>query len=99
MKQKQQIRLNFRNDVFKRDNHKCLFCGKEAIDAHHITDRNEMPNGGYIKENGISVCEKHHLMCEEYHISRTWVQGYHPADLYEMIGSSYKKAYLRSKEV
>ena len=25
------------------------------LDAHHITDRNEMPNGGYVKENGISL--------------------------------------------
>lgn len=27
------------------------------LDAHHITDRNEMPNGGYVPENGISLCK------------------------------------------
>ena len=50
---KKQIRDNFRNEVFSRDKNCCLKCGEKAVDAHHITDRNEMPNGGYVKENAI----------------------------------------------
>ncbi len=38
------------------------------LDAHHITDRNEMPNGGYVEENGISLCDYGcHLLAEVYH--------------------------------
>lgn len=79
----------------------CVFCDKPAKDAHHIIDRNEMPNGGYTKENGISVCEEHHLMCEQYHISKgkNWIEGFHPADLYKKIESSYKLAYLKSLDL
>ena len=101
MKEKQKIRMKFRNDVFERDNHKCLFCEKDAVDAHHITDRNEMPNGGYVKENGISVCEEHHLKCEEFHITdgQKWDIGFHPNDLYKMIGSSYIRAIIESKKL
>ena len=48
---KKQIRENFRNTVFERDGHKCLVCNRSDVklDAHHIIDRHEMPNGGYVK--------------------------------------------------
>ena len=50
MKKKQKIKEQFRNSVFKRDNFKCAIVGcsiSDNLDAHHITDRNEMVNGGY----------------------------------------------------
>ena len=28
------------------------------MDAHHITNRNDMPNGGYVPENGVTLCNK-----------------------------------------
>lgn len=98
---KKEIRNIFRSEVFNRDKNKCVFCGKPAVDAHHITDRHEMPNGGYVKENGISVCEEHHLICEEFHISdgKNWVEGFHPNDLYEKIGSNYELAYEKSLKI
>jgi len=91
---KKQIRENFRTVVFTRDHNKCVFCDKQAVDAHHITDREEMPNGGYILENGISVCEEHHLMCEKFHITggKEWYYGFHPNDLYKIINSSKELA-------
>lgn len=94
LKKKKQIRINFRTVVFERDNNKCVFCDKDAVDAHHITDRSEMLNGGYVLENGISVCEEHHLCCEKYHISggEEWHYGYHPDDLYKKIDSSKELA-------
>lgn len=100
MKKKQLVRAKFRDDVFGRDNHKCKFCDVTInLDAHHITDRNAMPNGGYVKENGISLCETHHMNAERFHITggMEWVEGMHPNDLYKAIGSSYEQA-LRASE-
>ena len=96
---KQQIREDFRLSVFKRDKNKCVFCPITTnLDAHHITDRNEMPNGGYVKENGISLCSEHHLMAEKYHQTngKEWIEGFHPNDLYKKINSSYELAKEKS---
>lgn len=101
---KKQIRQEFRDSVFKRDNYTCKICGtkgnEETLDAHHITDRNEMPNGGYVKENGITVCkEKCHIICELYHMTlgKNWNYMYHPEDLYILIGSSKETAIFYSE--
>jgi len=102
MKSKELIRLNFNESIFKRDNHKCVFCDiTENLDAHHITDRHEMPNGGYVKENGISLCPKHHLDAEKFHMTdgKEWVLGMHPSDLYKKIGSTYQNAVSASKRL
>ncbi len=92
MKQKKLIRQQFRDAVFSRDRHTCRFCDSgQDLDAHHITDRNQMPNGGYVVENGISLCPVHHMQAEQFHITsgREWVSGMHPDDLYLLIGSSH----------
>ncbi len=97
MKAKQVIRENFRNEVFERDGHKCKVCKTTgSLDSHHITDRNEIPNGGYVKENGISLCESCHLKAEQFHINGTWSAGFHPADLYKLINSSHQIAHKAS---
>jgi hypothetical protein len=57
-------RDNFREGVFSRDKHRCVFCELPAVDAHHIFERRLWDDGGYYLENGASVCEKHHLECE-----------------------------------
>jgi hypothetical protein len=62
-------RDDFRNGVFARDNHKCIFCEKPGKDAHHIMERRLWPDGGYYLDNGVSVCEEHHLKCESTEIS------------------------------
>ena len=67
------------------------------LDAHHITDRTEMPNGGYVKENGISLCaDGCHLLAEIHHQTGTAHAGLSPADLYAKIGTSYEEAYSAS---
>jgi 5-methylcytosine-specific restriction endonuclease McrA len=100
MKNKKLIREKFRNAVFTRDNFKCCFCNKSAKDAHHITDRNspDIMHGGYVLENGISLCEEHHLLAEKYHITngKEWYYGYHPDDLYKKINSSKELAIKKS---
>lgn len=63
--QKKEVRRKFRDLVFQRDGYRCVCCGfqsskeevEESLDAHHITPREEMPNGGYVKENGVSLCD------------------------------------------
>lgn len=99
---KKQLRASFREAVFSRDNYKCKFCDcTEKLDAHHIMDRSKMPNGGYVKENGITVCPRHHLTCELYHITdgKEFHEGFHPADLYKLIGSYYELAVVLSKRL
>lgn len=69
MEPKLLTRDQFREGVFARDGHKCVFCDKPAKDAHHILERRLWPDGGYYLENGASVCEEHHLACERTEIS------------------------------
>jgi len=108
VKRKHKIRDDFREAVFKRDGHRCKMCGAKAsekkLDAHHITDRSEMPNGGYVKENGISLCDGEnscHMKAERFHISggSEWEDGMHPDDLYKLIGSSKEKAIAASERL
>ena len=87
---KNKNREIFRNGVLKRDKFKCKICGDSVskLDAHHITDRSEMPDGGYVLENGITLCDKEggcHMKAERYHISSgdKWDAGFHPDDLYK----------------
>lgn len=121
MNKKKQIRKKFKEGVFKRDNFTCRVCGfkmegsYDYFDSHHITDRSLMPNGGYVKENGITVCKDNgylnlmngefidscHMKCEKYHITNgnEWNDNLHPNDLYEIIGSSYKYALEMSEKL
>lgn len=103
---KKQIRENFRNSVFERDGHKCRICNRSDVklDAHHIIDRHEMPNGGYVKENGITLCDTEngcHMKAELYHISehKEWVDGFHPSDLFKLIGSNEELAVRKSEQL
>lgn len=57
-------RDEFRESVFKRDGHKCVICGEEAKDAHHIIERRLFSDGGYYIDNGASLCAKHHIDAE-----------------------------------
>jgi 5-methylcytosine-specific restriction endonuclease McrA len=66
---KRQIRERFRKEVFKRDHYKCVVCKEMAVDAHHIVDRSLWPDGGYILDNGVSLCTGHHKEAEESKIS------------------------------
>ena len=52
-----------------------------------------MPNGGYVPENGISLCEKCHVLAEAQ------AQGYEPEKLYMLIGSSAALAAEKSREL
>lgn len=68
---KQDIRADFRKNVFTRDDNHCVvpFCNKPVADAHHIIERalwkDEAEQGGYLVDNGVSVCEVHHRHAEK----------------------------------
>lgn len=97
MKQKHAIRAKFREVVFTRDNNKCRVCKATGkLDAHHITDRTELPNGGYVLENGISLCEPCHIKAEHWHATGEALPNFHPDDLYILIGSTKEKAIAAS---
>lgn len=54
----------FREGVFARDGHKCVICGQPAQDAHHIIERRLFSDGGYVLDNGASLCGDHHWDAE-----------------------------------
>lgn len=88
-------RKQFNENCLERDGHKCVFCNiKDDLDVHHITARAEMPNGGYSTTNGITVCKEHHFMCEKYHMGEEVPDGFHPDELYTMIGTYYEQAVI-----
>ena len=111
---KKEIRNNFRNSVFKRDKYTCQSCGKkytkeeaiEQLDSHHITNRNELPAGGYVVENGISLCKNGYPSCHEKaeaHLNEnpkiSKIPGFEPEALYAKIKSSFELAYKKSEEL
>ena len=96
---KSKIREAFRSDCMKRDNEKCVLCATynktsaKNLEVHHITNRKQMPNGGYVKQNGITLCPRHHLKVE------TDMYSYPPSRLYELIASSYEEALDASQRL
>lgn len=102
---KKQIRESFNNRVFKRDNMMCVMCGKKGqLDAHHIQDRHLIPNGGYVPENGITLCcgidkDNCHWKAERYHATGVAYPGYSPDELFNKIGSSLEKAMEAAEQL
>ena len=69
MKKKAQIRTQFNENVFKRDNFTCVMCSNPAVDAHHIISRDLFPDGGYNVNNGVSLCAECHILAEKGEIT------------------------------
>lgn len=105
---KKAIRKAFRDTCFKRDGYSCVMCGKksspekalEELDCHHITDRTLMIAGGFVPENGITLCKDPcHLLAEVFHSTSIAHPGYSPDDLYKKINSSHELAMEASKKL
>jgi len=100
MSAKKEIRKRFRDACFARDRFSCVKCGFKSsaeraeidLDAHHITNRNLMPNGGYVTDNGISLCSECHIKAEASS------EGYSAKELYDLINSNYDKAIKASQK-
>jgi 5-methylcytosine-specific restriction endonuclease McrA len=108
MSKKKEVRRKFREVCLKRDKYSCVMCNikaktpeeaEEIFDVHHITDRSLMPSGGYVKENGISLCATCHLKAEEYHSTGVACLGFSPDDLYKKIGSTLEQAKKASEKL
>ena len=100
MSRKKEVRAAFRDAVFNRDRNVCKVCGGGGdLDAHHIIDRNEMPHGGYVPANGITLCAECHLKAEAWHATGRPVPGYSPEELYALIGSTLEKAIEGSEKL
>ena len=96
------LRKQFRASCLERDENRCKRCPSTvSLVVHHITDRSEMPNGGYAVSNGVSLCSSCHMAAEIFHRTegRNWMPGVHPDDLYELIGSSKEQAIKDSKKL
>lgn len=102
---KKKIRSTFRTVCLDRDKCSCRGCGRSSetngqdLDVHHITDRTLMPNGGYVKENGISLCYSCHERAEEFHSTGVASPDFAPEDLYKLIGSSSEAAVKASEKL
>ena len=105
MLNKKEIRRRFRTACFERDNYACVKCGFQSplketdnyLNAHHITNREAMPNGGYVPENGITLCLDCHIKAEEFYSCGVAHKGYSVEELYAVINSNYDKAINASK--
>lgn len=88
-------RKEFKEAVLKRDKKACVLCGwhedVDKLDVHHITDRNDIPNYGYVPENGITLCPTCRRSAE-YDL-------FPPEQLYKIIGSSKEKAFEAAKRL
>ena len=109
MSDKKEIRRKFRDVCLKRDKITCIKCGFKAksmeealeiFDVHHIFSRKEMPNGGYVLENGITLCKDScHLKAEEFWSTGTACPGFSVEELYNAINSNYDLAVTASKKL
>jgi hypothetical protein len=60
--EKRDVRRCFREAVLQRDGLACVVCGRYSpmgneLDAHHVWPREKMPYGGYVCENGVTLCD------------------------------------------
>ena len=104
---KKEIRANFRNQCLVRDKFSCMMCkfkstpekALEELDVHHITNRKEIISGGYVLQNGITLCHPCHEKAEQFHSTGVACPGYSVQELYEVIGSSLEKATVASEKL
>ena len=102
---KKKVRAAFRDAVFSRDGYCCKGCGEkgtaETLDAHHVTNRDLMPNGGYCEANGVTLCKKIggcHEKAEAW-TEENPISTFSPEELYIRIGSTYAQAVEASKKL
>ena len=54
------IRKNIQDEVFRRDNYECEYCGENAENAHHIKPKKLEPFFALDPDYGIACCKKCH---------------------------------------
>ena len=58
-----------------------------------------MPYGGYVKENGISLCEDCHIKAESEYFQPGTYPTFSSEELYKSIGSSHDEAVIASERL
>jgi hypothetical protein len=60
-------RKQFREAVFDRDEYRCVICGEtDDLAAHHIIERRLWGESqGYFGDNGVTLCQEHHIKAEQ----------------------------------
>lgn len=66
------------------------------LDAHHIVCKDELPAGGYVENNGVTLCHDCHIKAEVPHAANI---EFLPESLYRSIGSSKAQALMSSLEL
>lgn len=56
-------REEFNALVKARDLNKCVFCGDENVEVHHIMDRSLFPDGGYDVKPFLRFKEFDSILC------------------------------------
>ena len=62
-------RQSFNEAVRKRDKDQCVMCKSPASEVHHIIERKLFVDGGYVMDNGATLCGDCHLKAEQTIIS------------------------------
>jgi hypothetical protein len=58
-------RDEFRAACLRRDKYQCVVCHeKDNLAVHHVLERRLFSDGSYYIDNGVSLCEQHHLEAE-----------------------------------
>jgi 5-methylcytosine-specific restriction endonuclease McrA len=97
LKAKQRFLDSFQDAVFKRDHNKCAHCGSaDGITFFLISPRGEMPNGGYVLENAVTLCHDCYKRAKYFYgkmPDNAWRYPDHdPRELYKLIGSDFDMA-------
>lgn len=93
---KTKIQKIFESSVFGRDEMLCRICDKIADVAHQIISKNAFLNGGFVIENGISLCDD---CCEKVKNVNGDDPIYGAFALYNKIGSSFLEAMEKDGKI
>jgi len=69
---------NFRNEIFKRDNYTCKFCGRHRtigdrviLNVHHLKSFSVNKELRFDKNNAITLCLECHIKTDTYGVNTT----------------------------
>lgn len=76
LKPTQTSRSNFskavREEIFKRDDHCCVLCGRWSSIIHHVMFRSHGGRG--VVSNGVTICQDCHDQVHQHHIKSLMLQ-------------------------